>query len=227
MATGNASQPDALTQETREDRGMNTRVAIPVSLTGEITIDYLCRTSLSDTLIDNFGMVKIDENYDPVKRLAVVYPNNITPARAQVLQALGSENAYVGKDKMDSIRQDPDYKLSKGKHKIPRTTSGKSLLYYATINTLYIGYHVPIGKTANIGVIETIMASTGMKLATSADVKKIIIGAQFPKVALAQAPNGLTYPVDPSKEDSLPKGWFIKASGLQTHDDLKYRTKRW
>lgn len=191
---------------------------IPTRPTPIADVKYIFLSGLRDTLFDNFGQVLVPNNLAVAK---VVYaPNNIKPARASkfVSVAQGYEGSFISKGKGVDLKDD-GYSTTRAKMSSPALSGvAKSVLYYAEINGLKIGYRCNVASLP-----DDFTAQTGLTLATASDF--VIMGAKFPKLGQAIYVNPTTgkaskFACDPAKYDDLSGNWRQGKPPLSSQADL-------
>jgi hypothetical protein len=186
------------------------------------TVKWLFRSTLKDSLHNNFGAVAVAADFTDVTGL-IFQANSPKPARASKRTTDPEiEGAYCAYDKTAELRSDK-YSIKQPVNRLRMGTTLTDVLY-VSINGLKIAWRSPkpnAEQTAEIGSYKTLL---GIEVATATD-RDLVFGATFPRLprvmkTLADGSKFSSYCDSTKVDDALEAGWSLADAGMYPAQDL-------
>lgn len=186
------------------------------------TLKWLFRSTLKDSLHNDFGCVEVAADFTDVTGI-VFQANSPKPARASKRTSDPEiEGAYCAYTKTATLRSDK-YSIQQPINRLRLGTTLTEILY-VNINGLKIAWRSPkpnTEQTAEIGSYKTVL---GIETATAND-RDLVFGAAFPRLpkvqkTLADGSKFSSYCDSTKVDDALAANWTLLDAGMYTVQDL-------
>lgn len=184
---------------------------------------YYFLSGLDSVFFNNLGQQ--DPSSTPNITKAVFKPNNLKPARANkyISEAKGYESSFCSQANIPTLKDD-GWRTTRARYSpLALSGTGKSILCYALINGIKVGYRLTEDEA---DLPPNFFTVTGLRVATGDD--EVIIGSAFPTLAQVKYFNPTTgksqsYCADPSVFDTIGnnQNWSGAERGLTSAGDLK------
>lgn len=185
-------------------------------------LKWLFRSTLKDSLHNNFGAIEVTADFTDVTGL-VFQANSPKPARASKRTTDPEiEGAYCAYDKTANLRSDK-YSIQQPINRLRLGTTLTDILY-CSVNGLKIAWRSPKPNAEQIAEIGSYKTLLGIETATATD-RDLIFGAAFPRLpkvqkTLADGSKFSSYCDTTKVDDALAANWTLLDAGLYTVQDI-------